>query len=126
MQSDCCAYLRKNRRRSNNQSLECSRHWRLDLKHECGRHWRLNLEHGCLLPYEEIAREVLDPAGVADDAKAHITSSEQLIASFATRCAWPHLEHERLLSHPLSGLKQFPRINARGHLKAHLLGGLSL
>ena len=98
MQSDCCAYLRKNRRRSNNQSLGCSRHWRLDLKHECGRHWRLNLEHGCLLPYEEIAREVLDPAGVADDAKAHITSGERLIATFATRCAWPHLEHECLLS----------------------------
>ena len=34
-----------------------------------------------------------------------MTSSEQLIASFATRCAWPHLEHERLLSHPSIGAK---------------------
>ena len=81
---------------------------------------------GASFPFKETAREVLDPAGVADDAKAHITSDERLIVTFATRCAWPHLEHERLLSHPLSGLKQFPRINARGHLKAHLLGSLSL
>jgi hypothetical protein len=53
---------------------------------------------------KEIAREVLDPAGVADDAKAHITSNEQLTESFATRCAWPHLEHGCLLSSPF-GLK---------------------
>ena len=60
---------------------------------------------GASFPFKETAREVLDPAGVADDAKAHMTSSEQLIASFATRCAWPHLEHERLLSHPSIGAK---------------------
>jgi hypothetical protein len=66
VQSDCRAYLRKKCRRSNDQSLE-----------RRGRHWRLNLEHGCLLSFKETAREVLDPAGVADDAKAHMTSSER-------------------------------------------------
>ena len=66
---------------------------------------------------KEIAREVLDPAGVADDAKAHITSSEQLIASFATRCAWPHLEHECLLSHPPIGAKAVSADNMPQHIK---------
>ena len=84
MQSDCCAYLRKNRRRSKDQSLER------------GRHWRLSSEHGRLLSKRRLAKSWVRPASLTTQRRIYFTSG--LTGSFATRCAWPHLEHECLLS----------------------------